>query len=136
VATPDYFRQKTGGLAALLALVGMTIALVHSAIYPPKLPPINYADGTYRNKECGSIQFRAGTVVLGSTSLNYTLERHKDGVSALPSHMVQVERDKAGCHLLVDPSREAMYLSFGRDAPPRTVQLWDVRESTPYLFSR
>ncbi|MEO7690428.1 MAG: hypothetical protein ABIS51_14180 [Sphingomonas sp.] len=125
-----------GGLAALLAGVGMVIAVVHSALFPPKPPSRNFADGTYRNKDCGSIAFRDGTATFGSTSVTYTLEQQKDGVSATSAHLIGVERDNAGCRVVYDATRYPMYLSFGRDTPPNSVQLWDIGQSVAYDFAR
>jgi len=134
--TPNYFRRRAGGLAALFGLVGMVIALLHSALFPQKPPSRKYADGTYRNRECGTISFRDGTAAFGSTNVPYSLEQHKDGVAAISAHLIAIERDDKGCRIVYDASRYPLYLAFGRDTPPTSVTLWDTTQSVAYAFVR
>ncbi|MDO7843779.1 hypothetical protein [Sphingomonas immobilis] len=131
-----YFRRKTGGLAALLAFVGMGIAIVHSALFPPKPPPRNFGDGTYRNRDCGAITFRNGTMSFGSNEISYTLERRKTDISAVTLHLVAVEEDRTGCRVIYDPTSYGMYLPFEGNPVPKSVQLSGVSELASYNFFR
>jgi len=133
---PDYFRPKMGVLAASFGLIGMAVALLYSVLTPQKPISRNYADGTYRNRECGTISFRDGTAAFGSTSVPYSLEQRKDGVAAISAHLIAIERDNRGCRIVYDASRHPLYLAFGRDAPPTSVTLWDTTQNVAYAFVR
>jgi len=137
VETNDYFRRKRiGGIASLLGAVGAIAAVSYRLIYPE--PPISrtYADGIYRNQQCGTITFRAGTVSFGKTYVKYELERLKDSVAAITPHWLGVETYPWGCRVEYDDTESPMYLSFGGDEPPRSVTLWGSRQHVSYRFVR
>ena len=113
------FRDRMGALAALLVAACATIFGLYSCFYP--LPPIGrgYADGVYRNAECGSIKLRGGVATFGGSSVPYSLERGKNDVVALPPHFLGVRMGNAGCKVTYDLSKFPLYLSLGSAALPR-----------------
>ena len=130
------FRNRTGALAALLVSISAVAFGAYSLLHPQ--PPLarSYADGNYRNTECGTIGLRGGTATFGRTSVKYTLERQKDGVSALTPHLVGVVTDHAGCHVIYDQNSFPLYLSLGRDTPPKAIRLWEIGRNVTHNFVR
>ncbi|WP_354292573.1 hypothetical protein [Sphingomonas sp. PvP055] len=132
----DAFRNRMGAVAAVLVVIGVMMVGVYSLLHP--LPPISasYADGTYQNDDCGTLELRSGAIHFRSSSVSYTLERQKHGVSAVTPHFLGVEIDRAGCHVVYDPSSYPLFLSFGRNIPPQSVSLKQVGHDSVYVFYR
>ena len=132
----EYFRDRMGPLAAVLVAACAAIFGLWSWFHP--LPPFGrgYADGVYRNGECGSISLRGGVATFDGASVPYSLERGKDDVVALPPHFLGVRTGTAGCKITYDQSKFPLYISLGRAAPPKAITLWDVERNLTYAFER
>jgi hypothetical protein len=130
------FRDRMGALAALLVVACAVIFGLYSWAHP--LPPVgrNYADGVYRNAECGWIKLQGGVATFDGGSVAYTLERGKGDVKALPPQFLGVRTSNAGCKVTYDRSRFPLYLSLGSDVPPKIITLSDVERNLAYDFAR
>jgi len=133
--TEDAFN-RIGAVAGFLVAALFMILCLYVWFHP--LPPINrgYADGVYRNAECGSIKLRGGVATFNGSSVPYSLERTKNGVVAIPPHLLGVRMRDAGCKVTYDQSKFALYISLGRVAPPQAITLWDEERNLTYTFER
>ena len=132
----DYFFARMRALTALLVVTGAVILGTYSCLYPQ--PPLarSFADGIYRNTQCGTIKLQGGTATFDGASVPYVLERGKSGILALPPHFLGVRSGNAGCKITYDQSKFSLYIRLGRDAPPKAITLWDVDRQVTYNFVR
>lgn len=132
----DDFFDRMRALTALLVGTCAVIFGSYSWLHPQ--PPLarSYADGVYRNTQCGVVKLRDGTAIFDGASVPYTLERGKSGILAIPPHFLGVRTGDTGCKVTYDQSKFSLYLSLGHDAPPKAITLWDMDRLVTYDFVR
>jgi hypothetical protein len=132
----DDFLDSMRLLTVLLVGTCVVIFGLYSWLHPQ--PPLarSYADGVYRNTQCGVVKLQGGTATFEGANAPYTLERGKSGILALPPHFLGVRTGDTGCKVTYDQSKFSLYISLGRDDPPKAITLWDVDRLVTYDFVR
>lgn len=135
-AGADYLRDRMLALTMGMALCGAIALVLHSWLYPPKPIPTNYADGEYRNSDCGSLRLHNGTATFRGASIGYTLERRKNDIAVLPPHLIGIRRDRSGCRVTYEVDKFPLYLPLAGRVSPDAVLLTDVDANQVYTFTR
>ena len=132
----EQFRDRMGAHAAFLVAACAIIFGLYSWTHP--LPPLGqkYADGSYRNGECGTLTLRKGTATFDRKTVTYEIERRKGDIAIITPHLLGVVKDSSGCHVAYDASSFPLYLSLGRDHPPSAITLPGINEQFDYNFVR
>ena len=132
----ENFRDRMGAVAALLAVACAIIFGLYSWTHP--LPPLGerYADGIYRNAECGTVTLRRGTATFGRKTATYKIERRKEDIAIITPHLFGVAKDSSGCHVAYDASSFPLYLSLGRGHPPSAITMPGINDQFDYTFVR
>jgi hypothetical protein len=129
-----FFRLRT--LSVLLVGTCAVIFGLYSWLHPQPPLALNYADGVYRNAQCGMVKLQGGALTFEGASVPYTLERGKSDIAVLPPHFLGVRMSNTVCKVAYDQSKFSLYLSLGRDAPPKAITLWDADRLVTYDFVR
>ncbi|MDF0488332.1 hypothetical protein PX554_09335 [Sphingomonas sp. H39-1-10] len=129
-------RDRMGALAAFLVTAGAVSFGLYSCTHP--LPPLgqNFADGSYRSSECGTLTLRKGSAKFGQQTVTYEIERRKGDIAIITPHLLGVVEDSSGCHVVYDASSFPLYISLGRNNPPAAIILPGISNQFVYKFVR
>lgn len=135
-AGADYLRDRMLMLTIGMAACGGMALVLCSWFFPPKPIPASYADGEYRNTDCGTLRLHNGNLTFGRASIGYVLERRKNDIAVLPPHMIGVRRDDSGCRVVYEADKFPLYLPLVGSDTPSAVRLMEVGTGQAYTFDR